>query len=246
MDGVIAGYLRRFVSISSGTAELLRSLEKHPRRYSAGDELLDMNDRENWPFVLISGYAMEYRLVVSGQRQVSDILLPGQVGNLDSILVDQPDQFLSAVTDVVISRFPPDALYEITAQHPKVGVALVWVQTLGRSRLAEHLVDIGRRNAYERLGHLLLEMLARLEWGGLSRDNHIDFPIGLAVLGDMLGLSFEHVSRTLSRLRNDGLIEANRHGIVITDREKLTEITGFDPGYLHLEDAPRPMRQRFS
>lgn len=246
MDGAIADFLGRFTSISAETRDLLKSLERHRHSYGAGTELLDMTAEENWPFVLLSGYAIEYRLVHSGRRQVSDILLPGQIGNMDSIMARNADQFIAAVTDVEISRFSPESLYHITARHPKVGVALVWVQTLGRSRLAEHLVDIGRRNAYQRLGHLLLELLTRLEWGGLAKDNRIDIPIGLAVLGDMLGLSFEHVSRTLSKLKSDGLVDANRHGIVVTDRQRLTRLTGFDPGYLHLSDGPRPLHSEYN
>lgn len=245
-EGVIAGLLRRFVTVTSETEELLRSLEKHRHHCEAGRDLLDINDHDNWPFVLISGFAIEYRLVSSGRRQITDILLPGQIGNMDSVLLDTPDQFISAMTDVVIARFSPEQLYQITAKHPKIGIALVWVQALGRSRLAEHLVDIGRRNAYQRLGHLLLEILARLEWRGISQDNRIDIPISLSVLGDMLGLSFEHVSRTLSRLRDDGLVETDRHGLVVKDRQRLVELTGFDPGYLHLDDQPRPFHSRFN
>jgi CRP-like cAMP-binding protein len=56
-------------------------------------------------------------------------------------------------------------------------------------------------------------------------------------LGDALGLSVVHVSRTLKVLREDGLVTAKSRRIVVLDWEGLKAAGEFDPAYLHLKTA---------
>jgi hypothetical protein len=56
-------------------------------------------------------------------------------------------------------------------------------------------------------------------------------------MADCLGISAVHVSKTMTRLREAGLIEVkNRQpkSIVVRDRAGLEGIAGFRPAYLHL------------
>lgn len=52
-----------------------------------------------------------------------------------------------------------------------------------------------------------------------------------------------HVNRTLQRLRSEGLITLERKQLTIEDPERLMELSGFEPNYLHLDfngrGAPR-------
>ena len=63
----------------------------------------------------------------------------------------------------------------------------------------------------------------------------LSLPFPQALLGDALGLSVVHISRTLSWLRGEGMIATGVDGIEITDRERLTRLADFNVGYLHLD-----------
>src|SRR5215207_3904321 len=66
--------------------------------------------------------------------------------------------------------------------------------------------DVGRRDAYARISHVLCEVYVRLRAVGLANGQAFEMPITQAELGDATGMSTVHVNRTLQELRRDGLI----------------------------------------
>jgi CRP-like cAMP-binding protein len=101
--------------------------------------------------------------------------------------------------------------------------------------LREWLVNMGQRPAEERIGHLLCELLVRLEAVGLVRDKSYALPISQADLADALGVTVVHANRMLMALRDQNLIELDARELLIRDVERLKAFSGFDPNYLHLE-----------
>jgi hypothetical protein len=69
-------------------------------------------------------------------------------------------------------------------------------------------------------------------------------PLELVTLSDMLGLTVEYTSRTLTRLRDDGLVEASGRYIKILDRERLEEVSDFNSSYLHPDGFPEDWGRR--
>lgn len=98
---------------------------------------------------------------------------------------------------------------------------------------AEHLIDVGRRTAHERVAHFLLEMLTRLQAIGMADERSYRMPLTQELIGDVLGLSVPHVNRTLRRLREDNLVTVDGQSVVITDIEGLAAIADFEQGYLN-------------
>src|SRR5881392_3043022 len=92
---------------------------------------------------------------------------------------------------------------------------------------------IGRREARQRIAHLLCELFVRMRAVGLTKGNSCQFPLTQSVLGDALGLSTVHINRSLMELRGLGLIILEKHGLTIPNLEKLEEYASFDPLYLH-------------
>ena len=69
------------------------------------------------------------------------------------------------------------------------------------SRIAEHLTNTGRRSAYERVAHLLLELRVRLRRVGLADNNEFSLPLTQELMADALGLTTIHTNRMLRLLR---------------------------------------------
>lgn len=101
--------------------------------------------------------------------------------------------------------------------------------------LRERIIDHGRRNAYERIAHLLYEMLVRYRMVEMTRDDSFDFPITQTDLADATGLTPVHANRTLQKLRRDGLTETSGKTIRVCDPPRLKEVTQFNGAYLHLD-----------
>ena len=103
---------------------------------------------------------------------------------------------------------------------------------------SEQLADfVGIRSRSEqRVGHLLCELLLRLQTVGLTNGNQYELPITQAELADTVGLTGVHVNRILQRLRGDGLITLKSKNLVLVDVERLKAFSGFNPNYLHLAE----------
>ena len=102
----------------------------------------------------------------------------------------------------------------------------------------EHIVDIGRRSAYERLAHLILELLTRLRSVGLADELSYVLPLTQELIADVLGLSGPHVSRMLRSMREEGLVTIDDHRLTVVDLESLTQLAGFEGDYLARSRIP--------
>jgi len=104
---------------------------------------------------------------------------------------------------------------------------------------AEHLIDVGRRSALERVAHFLLELLTRLQTIALAKNAPITCRLAQELIGDALGLSVPHVSRTLKQLREQDLVAIESQRVVIKDVEALSRLADFERTNLsrfHLRD----------
>jgi CRP-like cAMP-binding protein len=97
------------------------------------------------------------------------------------------------------------------------------------------LLNVGQREGYSRIAHIICELLLRLRAVGLVEDDSFEMPITQAELADATGMTPVHVNRVLQALRNDGLIVTEKRKITIPDWQKLQEAGEFDSLYLHLE-----------
>ena len=99
----------------------------------------------------------------------------------------------------------------------------------------EWVMNVGRREAYARMAHVLCEVVTRLRAVGLAKDDTYEIPMTQNEFADALGISTVHVNRTIQEMRADGLISLKGSKLTIPDWEKLKEAGEFDATYLHLE-----------
>ncbi len=81
----------------------------------------------------------------------------------------------------------------------------------------EWIANVGRREAYGRVAHLLCELYVRLRAIGLANGKAYGLPLTQAELADATGMTTVHVNRSLKRLREDGLIRLSKRSVIIED-----------------------------
>lgn len=145
---------------------------------------------------------------------------------------------MSALTDVVLAPVSFAKLFSLFARFPRLGTALFWSSACERAMYGERLVDLGRRSAYERLAHLILELLIRLRAAGLGDDDSYTLPLTQELMADVLGLSGPHVNRMIRCLRDEGLATIEGQRVVIQDLPGLSALAGFDERYLTRRPIP--------
>ncbi|MEJ5977374.1 Crp/Fnr family transcriptional regulator [Novosphingobium sp. PS1R-30] len=138
------------------------------------------------------------------------------------------DHSIVALTDAKICTFPRAAFDDFARDHPDLEHGLLQRTLTELDRTRQWMVLLGRKSATERVSAFLLEMADRLA----DNDNdaaplRFALPFGRQEIGDLLGLTIETVSRQITRLREDGVIETpDRRSIVVLDRDALEACAG--------------------
>ncbi|MFC0406716.1 Crp/Fnr family transcriptional regulator [Roseomonas elaeocarpi] len=178
--------------------------------------------------LLVEGWLVRSQTLSDGGRQITDIVLPGDLcgwaaaefqGTGEDIRACGPTRIAVLRKDVVIER----------------DLFAVW-RSWERARdveariLRSRLVSLGRRNARARTAHLVAELYHRLRRVGLADSGSFRCPLTQGQIADVLGVSPVHINRVLQELRREGLIAFNKQQVMIPDLARLHVAASFDEG----------------
>lgn len=231
-----------FAHINDEHIQHLRSIEHSHGVLSAGADIIRHGQPYKSVLVLNSGWAVRYLVRGNGRRQIANFILPGDFMCLNATVMGHSDYDITAVTQVSYSEFRVEDIVGLIERHPLLCTAIFWCTAREEAILLEHLVSIGRRTAYERVAHLLVELWRRLQILGLADGDSFEMPLTQELIADCLGLTSVHVNRMMRAMQNEGLITCEYRPVQrcrITDARRLEEAAGFEAGYLHFTEMPR-------
>jgi CRP/FNR family transcriptional regulator len=215
----------------------LRVLRRDTRLVAAGMPIVAPDQVLTELFTVYRGWAFSYRITADGRRHIVDFHLPGDLIGTELLGALPTGVGVSALSVVALCVFDAAQLMHAATRAPALGAALAWMSSREEALLAERLAAIGRRSAADRLAHLLLELWTRQRWREPAEGTDCWFPLSNQHIADALGLSAEHVSRSLSALRRHQLVSLSRNRLYLPSPERLAEMCGWSAGYLH----PRPL-----
>jgi len=238
VESPLAKKLAHYAPLSAAERSCLADLQARRRALPASTEVVHEGQTDHHAFILQAGWMQCYKLVPNGGRQIISFPLAGDILGLRSVLLRASDHSFASLTDAVVSDISLDRMIETFREFPRLGTAILWAASRDEAMMVEHLVNIGRRTAIERLAHLFLELGQRLELVGLDLADGFECPLNQYVLADALGLTAVHVNRVLRQLRERGLITLKSHRVVIQNLEGLRVLAGYDNAYLD-QTGPR-------
>lgn len=199
-----------------------------------GSDVLRQGDVPIIAHILLDGQTYRYRMLSDGRRQITAVLVPGDICDLEAVMRGRADYSVGTLTHCVLGEIPLDRIADPTTLDPEMTRAL-WRRLLRDEAISrEWLVGMGRRSALEKVAHLLCEFWVRLEAVGLARASEMDMRLTQAELADVVGMSVVHINRILQELRRSGLIKLSDGVLWILDRLGLEALAGFDPAYLKM------------
>lgn len=234
-DGLAAliAKLRRLSRIDEADVAAIRALPFQPDKARAGAYLVREGEQVNNCCLLISGFACRSKLTNEGRRQIVSFHLPGDLLDLQHLLLDKADHNVQTITDAVFAWVPIGALREVALGRRNIGAAL-WRDTLiDASIFREWVLNVGQRDGRARVAHMLCEFALRRAAAGLGGPDRFDLPMTQEQIADATGMTPIHVNRMLAALGTEGVISRNKREVLITDWERMRRIADFDPAYLH-------------
>lgn len=207
-----------------GTHPDVKRRRKKQGLIRARQHLFRSGETSNRIVVVRSGWALRSAMTADGRRQVLSILLPGDIAGGELLVRGQIRNPIQTITPVDYCVFEVDQLKEIAAEDPKLVWTFVDLCFSGREASEARLVDLGRRNAEQRLARLILELHERLTAKNLAEEDSIPFPLRQQSIADMLGLTQVHVSRVMRSLRENRIVQVRNGVLTILDMNALVEV----------------------
>lgn len=230
--------LRSRVELDDRDEAAILALPHTIRSINAGQYILREGDKPTHCCLIISGFAFRHKIVSDGGRQIVALHMAGEMVDLQNSLLKTADHNVQALSDVEAAFIPREALEDLAFTSRAVGKAM-WIDTLVDGAVfREWIVNVGRRDARQRVAHLLCEFAVRLEAAGLGQACNYTLPMTQEQIADAVGLTSVHVNRTLKALDSEGLTRRTNRSVIIEDWKKLAEAGDFDSIYLHMPDLP--------
>jgi CRP-like cAMP-binding protein len=209
---------------------IIRELKAH--QYIVWD-----GDRPQHACLLLSGFAYRHKMAGNGGRQILSIHMKGDLIDLQNSLLGVADHNVQMMTDGQVAMIPAQAVVDLAFKMPGIGMAM-WYETLVEGSIfREWILNVGRRDAFTGIAHLLCEFALRAERAAIGRLGRYELPLTQEQLADAVGLTSVHVNRTLMRLQDEGYIRRSRRVIDVEDWQSLAKVADFEPRYLHIRNG---------
>ena len=183
-------------------------------------------------YTLLDGWGVRYKMLSDGRRQILSFLLPGDPVTLSALSPRPLAYSVQLLSEAVVSEFDIKLIKQHMRENDELSASANACYERELAMADEHVTNLGRRSAKERIAHLMLEFDALLHWRGAVHDGHIFMPLRQRHLADALGLTTIHVNRTLRALRDEELLDLRGGILSFLDRERLMALAVFDGAYL--------------
>ena len=220
------------VLLTEQETDFLEDLQTNRAEIEAGTDFVIEGDEFGATYLVRSGWVMRYRVTPDGKRQIIAFALPGDVIGLHVNYERHACFTAAAVTDVELCLIEPIRIIELYRSHPVIAAGLDWMTVTSFNIVSEHVVSLGVRPARVRILHLLLELYCRLMAIGMAREDGFDSPLTQTLIGDSLGLTSVYVSKSLTRLRKEGLVDVKGGNVHFPNIDRAFAAASFDATFL--------------
>jgi CRP-like cAMP-binding protein len=192
-----------------------------------GEEIHGSECSDDYWYRVICGAARCYIVLPDGRRQILDLLLPDDFFGFSGF--EGYFYGVDAITDnTSVACYPRGELLALLGDDPAIARAVCEMAFGATARLQQLALILGRITAREKVGAFLLTIMQRVERGNTDR---LVLPTSRYDIADYLTLSVETVSRSLTELKQRGLISlAGPRHVQIVDRNRLKNRLAPDNG----------------
>lgn len=207
-------------SIGTDDFNLLNSIVQKHRPLKRGDILFSSGQPLDSIYVAREGAFKTVVFNSDGDSQVTGFHLPGEILGLDALGTSLHTCDAIALTLADVCVIPLSELEQVALQIPGLQHQLLKIigQTINRDQ--KHIELLSKKNAHERVAIFLHQLAERYKLLGRSEQRFL-IPMSREDIGSYLGLVIETVSRTLSKMQDEGLISVNGRDVQILNKDRL-------------------------
>jgi CRP-like cAMP-binding protein len=218
--------------------EFLSGVPCETMSFAPGQKITRNGEYFSHIYLITNGWAHCSSTLRNGTRRVINFQLPGDFICLDAFKFPTAARDWHALTRLDVFGFKPSDFTKAVSQRQDHVDAMASYYAKDLALVSAHLLDMGGRSATERLTHFCLELWHRLRQVGMANGNSYLLPMTVGLMADAVGLTPDHVTRTLHRLSADGIVEVNHSSpreVKILSESRAVALSGFDIESLRLQ-----------
>ncbi|MEN7537738.1 Crp/Fnr family transcriptional regulator [Aurantiacibacter flavus] len=217
-------------ALDSNEIEALNSIGRR-RHLEPGESLVWEGDQSVLVANVIEGMLKLTTGTEDGREQIVGVVYPADfIGRPFGATTSHS---ITALTSAHVCVFGRADFDRFAAEHPALEHKLLTRTLEELDRTRKWMLLLSRKTAEEKVATFLLEMAERLantaceHSDGKNSAGHFELPFTRQQIGDILGLTIETVSRQMTQLRRDGIIDLpTRREVTIRDHGALEAIAG--------------------
>lgn len=230
--------LEGLACLGEADVRTLEDLCKNPRDVGSKRYIFrESSGASSFP-VIISGWAARHQILRNGGRQITRLMLPGDAYYFDASPDSSLQEEVITLSSCRFVQISHSCMERAIKASTPISIAMRNYGCMENSILSSMVVNIGRRDALERMAYLICELHFRLEMiDGAVQNDEFGFPLTQDDLADVLGLTPVHINRKLQQLRQNNIISLRSKRMRILDLPQLRQIAGFNSAYLSQRHA---------
>lgn len=203
----------------------LDDIIQRKRPLHKGDMLFESGVPLKALYAVRTGSFKTFTLTEQGEQQITGFHLPGDIVGFDAINSQQHMSYAEALETGMVCEIPFHNLESLLDQLPKLRQQMMRLMSQDIQADQQMLLLLNRKTAEQKLATFLSHLASRYSNRGFSA-KAFRLTMTRSDIGNYLGLTVETISRLLSKLHKDQIIEVDGKLITILDQPALTQLSG--------------------
>lgn len=225
--------LQQFTLLAPNEKDAIAELPWKKRIYSAGEPIGRPSSYGPLFGLLLQGLACRSKTMYLGFQQIVGLYVPGDLIGLFDLLHQGNICDVTALRPCEVSHVEYSALEDVLLRYPNLMRSLAAAASADALVTEAWLINMATNSPYQRMAHLLCEIFHRLHAvGGANEEDGFELLLSPTELGEILGLSQVHVSRTLQEMRRARFLSSDGYRLLVRNINSLEKVCDFDHAYL--------------
>lgn len=172
-------------------------------------------------YTLKEGWAICYKQLANGQRQVLQIVLAGDFLGYQTDFNKPIDYSVIAVTDCVLCSFNAPAIDKLLMADRSLVQRLMEIQHAQHAACKHTLTVIGQAQTKHKLAYFLIELVKRLAERKVDVNGVIAIPLTREDIANAIGVTPIHLSRVITELSKANIVECKKNHLRLIQADVL-------------------------
>lgn len=215
---------RKFAWFEPGSdGQLVEREKKRSAQYQldANQHLFMEGDELHHCYTLKTGWAICYKQLKDGERQIVHVALAGDFVGYKSDPNEVIDYSVMAVTDCVFCSFSENDMNALMTQDTDLIHLLIAIQTKQNQVCRRSLSYVGQSQAKNKVAHFLMDLIERLDQRGVDIHSTVNFPLSRIDIADAIGITPVHLGRVSVELKADDVLECRHNTLNVKNLDAL-------------------------